>query len=115
MMTRSALEVVELTKAFGRRKAVNAVTFTAERGEIFGILGADGAGKTTTLQMLAGVLAPTSGAVHFASAQPRRIGFMSAGFSLYPTLSVEENIDFFAAIHHVAKDDRERRKMDLLA
>jgi ABC-2 type transport system ATP-binding protein len=109
-----ALNLDALTKLYGKRTAVNGVTFGVAPGEIFGVLGPDGAGKTTTLQMLAGVLAPTSGSVHFAGSSPPRIGFMSAGFSLYPTLSVEENLDFFAAIEHVNGAQRERRKAELL-
>jgi ABC-type multidrug transport system ATPase subunit len=110
-----ALEVDALTKFYGKRKAVDAVTFGVAAGEILGILGPDGAGKTTLLQMLAGVVAPTSGSRHFASSTAPRIGFMSAGFSLYPTLSVDENVDFFAAIERVPRDARKSRKAELLA
>jgi ABC-2 type transport system ATP-binding protein len=114
MTPEPALEVSGLAKCYGTRRAIEDVTFSAARGEILGILGPDGAGKTTLLQMLAGVVAPTSGSLRFAVPVPR-IGFMTAGFSLYPTLSVEENVDFFAAIERVPDSERERRKRELLA
>lgn len=110
-----ALEVDALTKVYGRRKAVDGISLRVEAGEIFGILGPDGAGKTTMLQMLAGALEPTSGSRRFRDNEAARIGFMSASFSLYPTLSVEENIDFFAAMERVPSRLRERRKKELLA
>ena len=111
----AALAVINLTKVYGKRKAVDGLTFEVTRGEIFGLLGPDGAGKTTALQMLAGVVAPTAGARRFASSSAPRIGFMSAAFSLYPTLSVDENLDFFAAIYHVPFDERDRRRTELLS
>ncbi|MHB8703581.1 MAG: ATP-binding cassette domain-containing protein [Candidatus Tyrphobacter sp.] len=114
-MTAVAIDLRALSKTYRSRIAVENLTLSVASGELFGILGPDGAGKTTTLQMLAGVLEPTSGTRSFPQASAPQIGFMSEGFSLYPTLSVEENIDFFAGIRRVSRDDRERRKSELLS
>lgn len=96
-----------LTKTFGAFTAVNAITFSVRAGEIFGFLGANGAGKTTALKMLTGLLAPTSGTATVAGydvgKQPeqvkRRIGYMSQKFSLYEDLTVRENIRLFGGIY----------------
>ena len=104
-----AVEVRELTRAFGEFVAVDHVTFEVAEGEIFGFLGPNGAGKTTTIKMLTGLLAPTSGEGRVAGLDLRtssegikaRIGYMSQLFSLYGDLSVDENIDFFAGLYEV--------------
>lgn len=96
-----------LTRTFGTFVAVNAITFEVREGEIFGFLGANGAGKTTALKMLTGLLTPTSGTARVAGfdvgRQPeevkRRIGYMSQRFSLYEDLSVRENIRLFGGIY----------------
>jgi ABC-2 type transport system ATP-binding protein len=96
-----------LTRRFGTFTAVDAVTFEVERGEIFGYLGANGAGKSTTIRMLTGLLAPTSGtaqvAGHDVGAHPDRvkssIGYMSQKFSLYLDLPVTENLLFFGGAY----------------
>ncbi len=101
------IEVNHLTRAFGKFVAVKAVTFSVESGEIFGFLGANGAGKTTCIRMLTGLLAPTSGEATVAGfdvyAQPneikRHIGYMSQRFSLYEDLTVRENIRFYGGIY----------------
>jgi len=101
------IEVNQLTRAFGKFVAVKAVTFSIECGEIFGFLGANGAGKTTCMRMLTGLLAPTSGEASVAGfdvyAQPnqikRHIGYMSQHFSLYEDLTVRENIRFYGGIY----------------
>lgn len=105
-----AVEVRDLTRRFGTFTAVDAVSFTVERGSIFGFLGPNGAGKTTTIKMLSGLLRPTAGRALVAgldvAAEPsrvrERIGYMSQRFSLYADLSVEENIRLFAGLYGVA-------------
>jgi ABC-2 type transport system ATP-binding protein len=101
------IEVTHLMKTFGAFKAVNDVSFHVEKGEIFGYLGANGAGKSTTIRMLCGLLAPTSGqaivAGHDIAKSPegvkRSIGYMSQKFSLYLDLTVEQNLEFFGGIY----------------
>ncbi|HLP93405.1 MAG TPA: ABC transporter ATP-binding protein [Saprospiraceae bacterium] len=97
----------QLTKTFGAFTAVNAISFDVMEGEIFGFLGANGAGKTTALKMLTGLLTPSSGSAVVAGfdvwKQPeqvkRRIGYMSQKFSLYEDLTVRENIRLFGGIY----------------
>jgi ABC-2 type transport system ATP-binding protein len=109
-----------LVRRYGELVAVDGISFRVERGEMFGLIGPDGAGKTTTLRVILGLLAPHGGAVRTCGLDPirrgaelsRRIGYLSQRFSLYGDLSVDENIAFFAAIHGI-KDWRPRRD-DLL-
>jgi ABC-2 type transport system ATP-binding protein len=104
-----AVQVRELTRAFGDFIAVDRVTFDVSRGEIFGFLGPNGAGKTTTIKMLTGLLAPTSGSARVSgfdvATEPveikQRIGYMSQLFSLYADLPVEENIQLFGGLYGV--------------
>ena len=107
-MSRSKVIQVEgLTKMFGDFTAVNAITFEVEKGEIFGFLGANGAGKTTAMKMLIGISNPTSGAAKvagfdvFTNAEDvkKNIGYMSQKFALYDDLTVKENITFFGGIY----------------
>ncbi|MCF6093439.1 ATP-binding cassette domain-containing protein [Microaerobacter geothermalis] len=117
-----AIETKSLTKTFKQHTAVKEVSLTVPKGEIFGLLGPDGAGKTTLTQMLCSVLLPTSGegrvagldVVKEAEKLRGKIGYMSEGFSLYGTLSVEENINFFADMYQVPVKEREKRKERLL-
>src|SRR5574341_169447 len=112
------------TYGFGARKveAVRGIDFEVGRGEIFGLVGPDGAGKSTTMQMLCGILTPTRGQATVAgidviqnpSGLGGRIGYMSEGFTLYGSLSVRENLDFFADLYHVPREERERRIEELL-
>ncbi|MCU0618275.1 MAG: ABC transporter ATP-binding protein [Gemmatimonadaceae bacterium] len=96
-----------LTRQFGDFTAVDAITFDVRQGEVFGFLGANGAGKTTAMRMLIGLLAPTSGratvagvdVVHDPDGVRQRIGYMSQRFSLYDDLTVQENIALFGAIY----------------
>ncbi|MCL5950632.1 MAG: ABC transporter ATP-binding protein [Chloroflexi bacterium] len=98
-----------LTKQFGRFTAVNQVSFEVARGEIFGFLGPNGSGKTTTIRMLLGLLHPSSGSatvlgydiVHHADALRRNIGYVSQRFSLYPDLTVLENVNFYGRAYQV--------------
>src|SRR5258705_181062 len=103
----NAITVSELTRKFGDFLAVDHLTFDVAQGEIFGFLGANGAGKSTTIRMLCGLLAPTSGTAIVGgvdvSRDPEgvkeRIGYMSQRFSLYERLSVDQNIRFFGGIY----------------
>jgi ABC-type multidrug transport system, ATPase component len=103
----------DLTKRFGKFTAVDAISFSVSKGEIFGFLGANGAGKTTAMRMLCGLSKPTSGfasvAGHDISRRPedvkRSIGYMSQRFSLYEDLKVWENIRLFAGIYGVPEKD----------
>jgi len=113
-----AVEVRSLVKRFGDFTAVDSVSLSVRRGEIFGFLGPNGAGKSTTIRMLCGLLTPTSGEASVAGfdvareseAVKRSIGYMSQKFSLYDDLEVEENIEFFSGIYGVAEDQRQARK-----
>ena len=104
-----AVEAVDLTKQFGDFTAVDRVSFTVERGAIFGFLGPNGAGKTTTIRMLLGLLKPTSGlatvlgfdVVKETGEIKKRIGYMSQRFSLYDDLTVDENLNFYGRTYGV--------------
>jgi ABC-2 type transport system ATP-binding protein len=117
-----AVECDDLVKSFGTFVAVDHVSLTVDRGEIFGFLGPNGAGKSTTIRILCGLLAPTSGRALVAGYDVARepetvrahIGYMSQKFSLYDDLRVEENLDFFAGVYGVAAARREERKENSL-
>jgi ABC-2 type transport system ATP-binding protein len=112
------IEVKNLTKKFGTFTAVDNVSFDVEQGQIFGFLGANGAGKSTTIRMLCGLLAPTSGEAKVAGFDvltqteqvKRSIGYMSQKFSLYGDLTVEENLNFFGGVYGLNKAKLEERK-----
>ena len=118
-LTENVIEVEHLVKAFGTFHAVDDISFTVKRGEIFGFLGANGAGKTTAMHMLTGLNQPTSGTGRVVGYDirteyeqiKRHIGYMSQRFSLYEDLTVAENIRLFAGIYGM-KDDVIRRKTD---
>jgi ABC-2 type transport system ATP-binding protein len=101
--------VRDLTRRYGELTAVRGVSFEVQRGEMFGLIGPDGAGKTTTLRVALGLLAPHAGEVRTCGLDPirdsdalsRRIGYLSQRFSLYGDLSVDENVAFFAEVHGV--------------
>ncbi|MCA8962694.1 MAG: ABC transporter ATP-binding protein/permease, partial [Planctomycetes bacterium] len=111
------IDLRALTRRFGERTVVDRVTFQVRRGSIFGLLGPNGSGKTTTLRMLCGVLAPTSGEATVlgydtrrdAETIKRRIGYMSQSFSLYADLTVQENLEFYARIYGLSPDQRRSR------
>ncbi len=102
-----------LTKSFGTFTAVNAITFEVKAGEIFGFLGANGAGKTTAMKILCGLLLPTSGEANVAGFDvykenesiKKHIGYMSQKFSLYENLTVRENIEFFGGIYGLSRKE----------
>lgn len=116
------ISVRKLTKRFGDFTAVNAISFDVERGEIFGFLGANGAGKTTAMRMLCGLSYPTSGSGRVAGFDvmregekiKRHIGYMSQRFSLYNDLTVWENMQFFAGIYGMSQRESIARSNELL-
>ncbi|MBQ8778898.1 MAG: ABC transporter ATP-binding protein [Alistipes sp.] len=116
------ISVRELTKCFGDFTSVNRISFDVQRGEIFGFLGANGAGKTTAMRMLCGLSYPTSGSGTVAGWDvmregeqiKRHIGYMSQKFSLYNDLTVWENIRLFAGIYGLSKAETERRATEVL-
>jgi ABC-2 type transport system ATP-binding protein len=111
-----------LTRSFGDRVAVDHLTLSVAEGEIFGLVGPDGAGKTTTMRMLTGILAPSSGdawidglhVVKEADPIKDRIGYMSQRFGLYPDLTVQENIEFYADLYDVPEQGRPEKTERLL-
>ena len=118
----NVIEVEHLVKAFGSFHAVDDISFTVKKGEIFGFLGANGAGKTTAMHMLTGLNQPTSGTGRVVGFDIRtqyeqikqHIGYMSQKFSLYEDLTVAENIRLFAGIYGMQDDDIRRKTDDLL-
>lgn len=117
----NVIEVEHLVKTFGSFHAVDDISFTVKKGEIFGFLGANGAGKTTAMHMLTGLNQPTNGTGRVVGFDirteyeqiKRHIGYMSQKFSLYDDLTIAENISLFAGIYGM-KDDEVRRKTDAL-
>jgi drug efflux transport system ATP-binding protein len=120
----NAITVADLTKRFGDFVAVDRLTFDVAQGEVFGFLGSNGAGKSTTIRMLCGLLKPTSGTATVGgvdvSRDPegvkRRIGYMSQRFSLYESLTVDQNIRFFGGIYGLDRarlDARRRFVLDM--
>jgi len=118
-MSNYAIEAVELTKRFGNFTAVNSLSFHVQEGEIFGFLGANGAGKSTTIRMLCGLLQSTSGSATVAGYDinkqtdlvKRNIGYMSQKFSLYDDLTVEQNIRFYGGVYGL-RNNRLKERMD---
>ncbi|TAK16429.1 MAG: ABC transporter ATP-binding protein [Acidobacteria bacterium] len=116
-----ALSLHDVRKSFGKTVAVAGVTFDVEAGRMFGVIGPDGAGKTTTLRMICGLLKPDRGQISLFGADPwvkrdvatSSIGYLSQRFSLYGDLSIDENIAFFARAHNVP--DFAARRTRLLA
>lgn len=121
-MTQNTIIIENLVKQFGAFVAVDHVSLSVSKGEIFGFLGPNGAGKSTTIRLLCGLLTPTSGRASVAgydvATQPelirRNIGYMSQKFSLYDDLTVEENIEFFSGICGVKRSCRSERKQYVL-
>ena len=117
MSAAPAVHVQQLTRRFGTRLAVDALEFTVAPGELFGLVGPDGAGKTTTLRMLAGVLRPTAGdavvlgtsVVRSPEAVKQHIAYMSQRFGLYADLTVRENLEFYADLYRVPRAERAPR------
>jgi ABC-2 type transport system ATP-binding protein len=112
-----SISVVNLEKKFGDFTAVNKITFSVKKGEIFGFLGANGSGKSTTIRMLCGIITPTSGtgsvAGHDILTEPEEIkhsiGYMSQKFSLYEDLTPYENLRFYLGVYSVPPEQWEER------
>jgi len=121
MSAENVIETRELTKRFGNFTAVDGVSFTVRRGEVFGFLGANGAGKSTTIRMLTGILVPTSGTGNVAGFDiatqqediRRTIGYMSQQFSLYNDLTVEENLTFYGGVYGMTRERMEEARKRL--
>lgn len=122
-MTDSAVSLQGLTRRFGDATAVDELTFDVAQGELFGVVGPDGAGKTTTLRMLAGVLRPSSGEAWIEGievgsnpeAVKHHIAYMAQRFGLYEDLTVRENLDFYADLYRVPRAERPDRLERLYA
>ena len=118
----SVIQTDKLTKRFGSFIAANELTFEVSKGEIFGFLGANGAGKTTAMRMLCGLLTPTSGKASIAGYDvytqtekiKRSIGYMSQKFSLYDNLTVAENIRFYGGIYGMSRQQIRSKTDEIL-
>lgn len=122
-MSNLVISVRNLTKRFGDFTAVDSISFDVSKGEIFGFLGANGAGKTTAMRMLCGLSYPTSGSGTIAGLDvrkdgeriKRKIGYMSQRFSLYNDLTVQENMRLYASIYGLSKQETDERSTQLLS
>ncbi len=122
-MPEHVIDVHNLTRRFGDQMAVNGVTFSVRRGEVFAFLGPNGSGKSTTIRMLCGILLPTSGEGHVLGFDivrqseqiKQHIGYMSQRFALYEDLSVWENLEFYAGVYNVPRGQRRARLEELIA
>lgn len=122
MEQENIIQVNELTKKFGDFVAVKGISFEVKKGEIFGFLGANGAGKTTAMKMLIGISKPTSGmaivaglnVAQSANEVKKNIGYMSQKFSLYDDLTIKENIRFFGGIYGLKPKTIQEKTIDLI-
>ena len=122
-MDNKAIICNNLTKKFGDFKAVDQITFDVEQGEIFGFLGANGAGKTTAMRMLCGLSFPTSGKATVAGFDVYKqqekikasIGYMSQKFSLYENLTVYENIEFYGGVYGLSRSEIRKRGEEMIS
>lgn len=123
MKKENVIEAEDLTKKFGDFIAVNAITFEVKKGEIFGFLGANGAGKTTAMKMLIGISNPSSGKAKVAGSDvytetdsiKKNIGYMSQKFALYDDLTVNENIVFYGGIYGLSRARIKEKRKQLIA
>ena len=122
MKDNNVIQVENLSKLFGDFAAVNQISFQVKAGEIFGFLGANGAGKTTAMKMLIGISSPTSGKATVAGFDvyketesiKKNIGYMSQKFALYDDLTVKENITFFGGIYGLSKKQIDQKRCELV-
>lgn len=123
LMGNKAIICKDLTKQFGNFKAVDKISFDVDQGEIFGFLGANGAGKTTAMRILCGLSYPTSGEATVAGFNVYRqqeqikknIGYMSQKFSLYDNLTILENIEFYGGVYGVSRPEIKERSKNLIS
>ncbi|MBO6525091.1 MAG: ABC transporter ATP-binding protein [Balneolaceae bacterium] len=121
-MSELAIQTEQLTRTFGDFTAVDRITFDVKQGEIFGFLGANGAGKTTAMKMLTGLLTPSSGTAKVsgmdvykeAEGIKRNIGYMSQKFSLYDDLTPEENIEFYGGVYGLRGQELKQKTEELI-
>jgi ABC-2 type transport system ATP-binding protein len=121
-MTELAITANKLCKNFGQFKAVDEITFEVKKGEVFGFLGANGAGKTTAMKMLIGISKPSSGQAKIAGFDiykdtekiKKNIGYMSQKFSLYEDLTITENLRFFGGIYGLGRPEIKTKTEDVL-
>ncbi len=114
-----AINLVNIKKNYGDAQALKGISFDVKRGEMFGLVGPDGAGKTTTIRLLCGLLVPTEGSAEIfgmdlvkqKSQIQKNIGYLSQKFSLYGDLTIDENIEFFASIHGVKNYQQRRNEL----
>jgi ABC-2 type transport system ATP-binding protein len=114
-MSDAAIELAAVVKRYGATRALDGVTVDVGRGEMFGLIGSDGAGKTTAIRLMCGLLRPDAGHVRVLGRDPvdehrqitARVGYLSQRFSLYGDLTIDENVAFFAEVHGV-RDYRQR-------
>jgi len=119
----AAIDIRGLRKVFGHLVAVEGLTLSVKRGEVFGLLGPNGSGKTTTIRMLCGLITPTSGTATVAGcdvvkdgeAVRRRLGYMSQKYGLYDDLTVRENIEFYGGIYGLSRKQLADRMRVLIA
>ena len=122
MKMENVIEVEQLAKKFGDFTAVDAISFEVQKGEIFGFLGANGAGKTTAMKMLIGISRPSSGKAKVAGFDvytqtesiKKNIGYMSQKFAMYDDLTVKENINFFGGVYGLRKAKIKEKTTELL-
>ncbi|MBI4265862.1 MAG: ABC transporter ATP-binding protein [Acidobacteria bacterium] len=115
----AAIELTGVTKRYGATEALKGLTMAVDRGEMFGLIGADGAGKTTAIRLMGGLLRPDAGSVRVLDRDPardhrwmtERVGYLSQRFSLYGDLTIDENIAFFAEIHGVSRYHQRRDQL----
>jgi len=118
-MSAAAIQFSGVTKHYGRTQALDRVTLEVARGEMFGLIGSDGAGKTTAIRLMCGLLRADAGEVRVLGRDPvrehrqitERVGYLSQRFSLYGDLSVDENVAFFAEVHGVRHYQRRRDEL----
>jgi ABC-2 type transport system ATP-binding protein len=116
------LEAQNLVRTFGSLRAVDGLNLQVRAGEMVGLVGPDGAGKTTTMRLLCGALHPTSGTIRIAGYEipgqvekaREELGYLAQRFSLYGDLTVKENLDFFGEVFDIPEEEREQRSLDLL-
>jgi ABC-2 type transport system ATP-binding protein len=115
----AAIQFTNVSKKYAKAKALDAVTVDVQRGEMFGLIGSDGAGKTTAIRLMCGLLHPDGGSVRVLDLDPvkqhraltEQVGYLSQRFSLYGDLSIDENIAFFAEIHGVSNYHERRDQL----